>query len=114
MLHSSRRYGLSEVDTAEALAKLLTEHDWTGCTGFYVKGRRDVLFLNDSTSADGAQEYAVFRDGVQVESITFGWCTADKALEYINGLLDGTLGEAWGEQKLPVIEEPHKTCYCCM
>src|SRR5262249_4855835 len=87
-----------EPEDAEELARLLTARTWTLCTGFELGG---YLFLNDSTSEDGAQEYAVVKRPaaagdpfVQVESITFGWCTPAQALEYIRAAvaddLDGT------------------------
>ena len=71
---------------------MLTESTWCCCAAFELGG---YLFLNDSTSEDGIQEYAVLkRDGgngkpIQVESITFGWCDAAKALEYIQETLAG-------------------------
>ena len=50
----------------------------------------NYLWLNDSTSPDAVQEYAVVRcpvspDGEyrQVESITVGWCNRQELLNYI-------------------------------
>lgn len=86
MLHKKRTWTITEIATLEELAEKLTAHTWTGCTGFRLG---HVLFLNNSTSADGAQEYAVLYQEInqefyQIESITFSWCTKEKALEYIN------------------------------
>lgn len=68
MLHRGRVHTVTEVASAEELAAMLVERSWTLCTGFRHAG---LLFLNDSTGPDGAQEYAVVRNGRQVESITF-------------------------------------------
>ena len=75
------------------MARLLTEHTWTLCTAIELDG---YLFLNDSTSEDGAQEYAVVKkptepggQHIQVESITFGWCSYDQALDSIRRVLSG-------------------------
>ena len=58
MLHSKRTWCIAPVSDAEELARKLTELTWTGCTAFELEG---YLFLNDSTSLDGAQEYAVLK-----------------------------------------------------
>jgi hypothetical protein len=77
MMHSKRRWSVVRVSSAEDLARILTETTWCCCCGFELAG---YLFLNDATSADGAQEYAVVKRGAdgeawrQVESITFSWC----------------------------------------
>jgi hypothetical protein len=97
MMHKNRRYSVADVATAEELAEKLTNHTWCGCNGFRWNG---LLFLNDSTGPDGAQEYAVMRriDGTasdspfpciqtheyeQVESVTFGWMTYAEALDWL-------------------------------
>lgn len=92
--HSKRRWSIAAVGSAIELAEKLTSHTWTLCTGFRFAG---LLFLNDSTSEDGAQEYAIIDDNEaeyegsqaawQVESITFGWCDLAKALSIIEGLV---------------------------
>jgi hypothetical protein len=81
MMHTGRPFAIRDVSSAEELAELLTQHTWTTCTGFRLGS---WLFLNDSTSADGAQEYAIVRDGCQYESVTFGWMTQARALDYID------------------------------
>ncbi|MFO0849937.1 MAG: hypothetical protein U0871_15485 [Gemmataceae bacterium] len=93
-MHGRRTFCVYPVETADELAEKLTAHTWTLCTAFRLL---DYLFLNDSTSEDGAQEYAVVRaptdDGpaVQVESITFGWCDRAKAADYIRRTLAGEI-----------------------
>jgi hypothetical protein len=78
MLHKNRRFGVTDVHSTDELAEKLTKGSWTCCTGFRIGG---LLFLNDSTSENGAQEYAVVREATreQLESITFGWMTLDEA-----------------------------------
>ena len=84
MMHS-RRWCVGAVRDAEELAHKLTESTWTLCTGFQLG---EYVFLNDSTSEDGAQEYAVVKrlsatQWVQLESIIFGWCTLERALNHV-------------------------------
>ena len=58
MLHKNRLWSICQVDDPQELARMLTEHAWCLCTGFQIAG---YLFLNDATSEDGAQEYAVVK-----------------------------------------------------
>ena len=74
MFHSKRTYRVIECNDVDELAKMLGESQCL-CTGYKCQG---VLFLNDSTSEDGAQEYAIVlprKDGLglQVESVTYSW-----------------------------------------
>ena len=91
MMHSKRTWCVAAADSAEDLARRLTEQTWTLCTAFELHG---YLFLNDATCEDGAQEYAVVKrrdDGtfLQVESITFSWCSYEDALEHIRRAVEG-------------------------
>ena len=107
MIYKKRRYGIVDVHNVEELAEKLTE-TWTLCTGFRLDG---LLFLNDSTSEDGAQEYAVVResDSIQLESITFGWCTYEKAIQHIKDCFE--IGEpCFGKVCLSI--EPTSTHHC--
>lgn len=72
MMHR-RSYQVIELGPAQ-LAHRLARHTFTLCTGFLCQG---LLWLNDSTSEDAVQEYAVVNvyDAVQIESITVSWCT---------------------------------------
>jgi hypothetical protein len=112
MLHKNRRFVVVDVASPEELAEKLTQHTWCGCNGFRLG---ELLFLNDSTSPDGAQEYAVVRGGRQIESITFSWCTVAEALGHVRQLLDGTLGEDALGAVSNRIESPaqHGTCAHC-
>lgn len=93
-MHNRRRWCVSAVATAEELAEKLTQHTWTLCTGFFVQSQPRYLFLNDATHEDGAGEFGVVAGGmdgphVQIESITFSWCSIDEALDHIRKTLAG-------------------------
>jgi hypothetical protein len=121
MMHRTRIHCVSGVATMEELARMLTLQTWTLCTAFVVIGHEDYLFLNDATHEDGAGEYAVVKklpDGslVQVESITFSWCTPEKALGYIRGSLAGEYDQAdYTAPIQPRLETPaeHGRCQFC-
>lgn len=119
MLHDKRVWCVSSIASAEELARKLTEMTWCGCTAFAIS---DYLWLNDATSPDGAQEYAVVkRDGgngkpVQIESITFSWCDEAQALDYIRRTLAGKDdGNSFRRQVDPVLQTPeeHGRCPHC-
>lgn len=119
-MHDDRVWCVSAVDSAEDLARKLTETTWCGCTAFELEG---YLWLNDATSLDGAQEFAVLKkcdddDGrfVQIESITFSWCDYDAALRFIKATLDGEDDENdFRREARPVLESPedHGRCHHC-
>lgn len=114
-MNKSRRWAVKKVDSPEELAKLLTEMVWTPCTGFQLG---NYLFLNDSFSPDGAQEYGIIdlKTGLQVESITFSWCSVEKARKYIEDVLAGKYAEGWRPGiDMTQIEAPeeHGTCWNC-
>jgi hypothetical protein len=97
MIHTKREWTVADVDTAEELALKLTQYVWTCCTGFRLT-RADLLFLNDSFSEDGAQEYAVIVEstGRQVESVTFGWMSEARALALLRHYLAEKPDEPFG------------------
>lgn len=80
MIHKTRRWKITDVVSVGELAEKLIHHSWCLCTGFRVviggsdgMPRTELLALNDAFSEDGAQEFAILRNGVQVESLTVGW-----------------------------------------
>ncbi len=115
-----RRWCVGEVRDAEELARQLTGRTWTLCTGFELGG---YLFLNDSTSEDAAQEYAVIKRPadpggpfIQVESVTFGWCSSAKALAYVRSVIAGDMdGTGLCRQVRPQLDTPttHGGCHLC-
>ena len=90
MLHQNRMFGVIAVQSVGELVENLTEHTWTLCTGFSLEG---LLFLNDSFSEDGAQEYAVVRDGRQIESLTVSWMSRAEAWTDVDWLVRGGGGD---------------------
>ena len=119
MLHKRRTWSVSSVDSAEELALKLTQYTWCGCNAFLLAG---YLFANDSTCADGAQEYAVLRadaqasELMQIESITFSWCTTEQALEFIQRILagefDAIVYSRVSRDRFQTSRE-HGTCHLC-
>ena len=87
MYHDKRRWCVQPVESANELADKLLRFSWCCCTGFELEG---FVWLNDSTSPDALQEYAVVRkptDGDetyrQVESITVSWCNRQQLLDLL-------------------------------
>ena len=121
-MHRKRRWCCSEVASAEELARMLTERTWTLCSGFYVKGHDDYLFLNDATHEDGAAEFSIVhgRIGadrhVQVESITYSWCSYEEALASVRQAIAGAYDAAeFAGTVSPTLETPaeHGRCPFC-
>ena len=120
MMNANRRFTVARAEGAGDLAEKLTEHTWCLCTGFILTDcGRELLYLNDSFGADGAQEYAVYQnlgDGQyqQVESITFSWCTEYDALRHICELHRNDLHMYGAPQALTVQNpEDHGSCRMC-
>lgn len=91
MLHRRRFWRLTSITSPDELAHKLTQYTWTCCTAISFAG---YLFANDATSADGAQEFAILKpanDGslIQIESITFSWCSEERALALIQQIVRG-------------------------
>ncbi|MBX3439812.1 MAG: hypothetical protein KF861_20145 [Planctomycetaceae bacterium] len=93
MWHKQRFWSLQAVESAEKLTQQLTEFTWTGCQAFELGG---YILANDATSPNGAQEYGVLRPDpdddsrlIQIESITFSWCSEARALELLQRMLRG-------------------------
>jgi len=119
MLHSKRRWVIGRVESAEELARMLTEQTWCLCNGFELNG---YWFLNDATHEDGAQEYAIVKKAepqgrpAQVESITMSWCSYDEALSYIRRAIAGEYDDAnYVFAVEPGVETPdqHDRCPLC-
>jgi hypothetical protein len=121
MMHAQRRWGLSEVESAAALAKMLSGQTWTLCSAFFVSGHPEYLFLNDATHEDGAGEYGVAKrlaDGkFRASGVnSFSWCNELKAREYIESALTGQFdGSDFAQPVTPKIDLPgqHGRCHLC-
>lgn len=114
MLHTGRTFHVGDVASVEELAEKVTSTTWVLCTGFRLRVENQVLlFLNDSTSGDGIQEYAVFaEDGLQLESITFGWCDQAQAERHIRAILAGQVVDM-GCHQLRIDTSIHHLCHLC-
>ncbi len=118
MMHKDRTWRITKIDSAGELAEELTEYIGCLCNGFELDG---YWFLNDSTSENGAQEYAIVRKpsddrpALQVESITMGWCTYHEALNFIEEAIDGTYDKSdYAHEVKPKIDRSEKhRCYHC-
>jgi len=120
MMHKNRRWCVSTVATPEDLARMLTQQTWTLCSGFVVAGHERYLFLNDATHEDGAGEFAIVvfdgKQHVQVESVTFSWCSTEKAESYIRQALAGAMDKndfACPVQPRLDTPERHSRCHLC-
>jgi hypothetical protein len=122
MMHRNRRWGVGPVSSPGDLAHKLTEQTWTLCTGFYVEGHEDYLFLNDATHEDGAGEYAVClgrigsSEFIQLESITFSWCRYEEAVAYLQQAITGQMDKSDFAHPLKLRVETldvHQRCHLC-
>jgi hypothetical protein len=123
MLHQKRRWLLSTVASAEELARMLTQTTYTLCSGFYVAGHGEYLFLNDATHEDCAGEYACVKslgpsEWIQLESITFSWCSTERALDLVRAALAGEFDANDFARKIDLagkLDAPaqHGRCHLC-
>lgn len=95
MMHRGRSYSVADVPDLDTMADRLHGHTWTGCTGWRCG---ELVALNDSTCADGAQEYGILVGarvedgdlvGEQVESLTVSWMDRGKLLDVLTRLAAG-------------------------
>ena len=110
MLHHHRRFAVTVVASMEELTEKLTEHIWTLCTCFEYHG---LLLANDSFSEDGAQEYAVYKEARQRESLTVSWMTRERLREVIEALLRGEYTEYGSVAPLHTEPASEHTCGFC-
>jgi hypothetical protein len=122
MLHKTRHWTIVDVLTLEELAPTLHKHDWCCCNGFRYK---NLLFLNDATSGDGAQEYAVVRiegdpptdsrvfTGVQIESLTVSWYeSTEKLLADFKKIESGELGQDYARVEVRTHPNSERCGHC--
>ena len=117
MLHSKRLWSITPAENADCLAKQLTQYTWCGCSGFRLG---NYVFVNDTTCADGAQEFGVLReqaDGfIQIESLTFSWMAEKDARTIIRRVLAGEFdNEQYGMVDASRLQTPeqHGRCHQC-
>lgn len=117
MLHKNRFWCVTEIADPILLARMLKENNYVLCTGFRHDG---YLWLNDSFSEDGAQEYGVIKEetGEQVESITVSWCSLEELTKYIRAISAGDYDDqawnSWINLEMQVqAPEQHGRCPLC-
>ena len=90
MMHFNREWSVREIATADELAEKLSSLTWCCCQAFAIG---NYLWLNDATSPDGAQEYAVLKhEGdrlIQIESVAMSWMNREEILDCIRETLAG-------------------------
>jgi hypothetical protein len=117
MFHQNRRFVVADIARAGDLVQKFKGpiQTWTLCTGWRYKG---WLWLNDSLSENGAQEYAVVKeaDMVQWESITVSWATEEFLRKFIQDLEQGEIEGPYYGGVANRIETPeqHGRCELCM
>jgi len=117
MLHRNRIWTIATVTDVETLAEQLAQHTWCCCNGFRLGL---YLFVNDATSPDGAQEYAVLKPRgshfVEIESLTISWMTGEQALDILRRVVAGEFDqENYGTIESRRIQTPaeHGRCQHC-
>jgi hypothetical protein len=111
MIHHHRMFAVGVVDNLDELVEKLTDRTWTLCTCFEYQG---LLLANDSFSEDGAQEYAVYKEGRQIESLTVSWMTRESLREVITGLLEGAYEPLEFRPIQPLRTEPASGHSCAL
>ena len=111
MIHHHRTFAVGVVDNLDELVEKLTDRTWTLCTCFEYQG---LLLANDSFSEDGAQEYAVYKEGRQIESLTVSWMTRERLREVISGLLTGAYEALEFRPIQPLRTEPASGHSCAL
>ena len=109
MIHHHRRFKVTVFDSLDQLTQELTDRTWTLCTCF---AYQDLFLANDSFSEDGAQEYAVYKEGRQIESLTVSWMTRESLKEVISGLLSGAYEPLEFRPHHPLQTEPASEHSC--
>ena len=110
MLHHHRRFAVTVVPSMEELTEKLTQHTWTLCTCFSYQG---LLLANDSFTEDSAQEYAVYKEARQIETLTVSWMTRERLQEVIEALLRGEYTEYGPVAPLHTEPASEHSCSLC-
>lgn len=113
MFFEKRLQQIYKCESVDELVEKLIEYTWTLCTVFQLD---DLLFVNDSSSEDGAQEYAVLKiiphdpmfgdgptrngirlvNGKKIESLTVSWMKPDRLREIVEDLLEDSDADFYG------------------
>jgi hypothetical protein len=110
MLHHHRTFGVANSERLDELVTKLTEQTWTLCTGFAYQG---LLLVNDSFSENGAQEYAVYKAGRQIDSLTVSWMTGARLRDVMTHLLHQQADETLPFEQLQTEPVSAHSCGLC-
>lgn len=108
MMYTKRPHSLTDLESAAKMARELKRTTWTACTGFRAGS---LIALNDSTGPDNAQEYAIIRDGVQIESIAVSWMELEALTELLIRLDRGEGGVVMG-RNVEIVPHVQRGGYC--
>jgi hypothetical protein len=108
MFFENRVYQVIQVGTPDDLAQRLKEMTLCLCAAFQCG---DLLLVNDSTSEDGAQEYAAIRGGRLIDSITVSWCQLGDLVRIL-GELHARAGGDYGPAPVR-LDHPAGPCAFC-
>lgn len=77
LMHPHRMHCVETIDDLDTLAEAITQRVWPVHQAFRWRG---LLFLNDATCDEGAQEYAVYEANslTRLESLTCSWMSASE------------------------------------
>lgn len=110
MLHHHRKFGVVSIENLDELVTKLIEQTWTLCTGFVHQG---LLLLNDSFSENGAQEYAVYKEDRQIDSLTVSWMTGERLRNVMTELLHQEADERLPIEELQTEPASEHSCGLC-
>src|SRR5262249_17444057 len=119
LINADRKWSLMSFPSAEEWMKSLDRNEWRLCTAFYVAGRPDYLFLNDTEPEKAPTRLALVKrlaDGslVHLASLAVCWCLSGEIMGFI---LNGLHGD-FDDEGLPVeltvqAPEEHGRCPYC-
>jgi hypothetical protein len=123
MLHKTRQWSIHPKTLDEIVESFIHSDSWVLCNGlkFELNGK-EYLLLNDSTSEDAIQEYALCRIEealtshylvTQLDSLTITWARRDGREALKELITKGTKYEDWKSNHLVLTHEQGDTCPLC-
>ena len=120
MLHADRIWVVNVVESVEKLSHDLTSMTWCCCQAFRLVQHPQYVWVNDSTSPDGIQEFALVRIGLakgsfrQLETVTFGWLDEQQATKLIKAAINGDFDNSdWAREVRSILQTPQEHGTCC-
>ena len=116
MINEDRKWSLTSFPSAEAWMESLCRNEWRLCTAFFVAGRPNYLFLNDTEPDQVPTRLALIKrlaNGslVHLASLTVCWCVSGEIMSF---LLNGLRGD-FDDEGLPVeltVQTPEEHGHC--